>query len=121
VDRLDYTKGIVKRVEAIERFLEIPAIPGTLWLRAIAVPSRTQIQDYRQVKAQVERLITRLNSRFGAEIAPPLVYRYEQALEPEELAVYYRMADLAMVTSLHDGMNLVAKDLSPPRSIARAS
>jgi trehalose 6-phosphate synthase len=110
VDRLDYTKGIVKRVEAIERFLEkYPQYQGRFGFVQIAVPSRTQIQAYRQEKAQVERAITRLNSRFGDGTAQPLVYRYEHH-EPAELVVYYRMADLAMVTSLHDGMNLVAKE-----------
>ena len=110
VDRLDYTKGIVKRIEAIERFLEkYPQYQGRFGFVQIAVPSRTQIQAYRQEKAQIERAITRLNSRFGVDTAQPLVYRYEH-LEPAELVVYYRMADLAMVTSLHDGMNLVAKE-----------
>lgn len=110
VDRLDYTKGIVNRFEAIERFLEkYPHYQGRFGFVQIAVPSRTQIQDYRQVKAQVERVIARINARFGAEAAQPIVYRYEH-LEPEELVVYYRMADFAMVTSLHDGMNLVAKE-----------
>jgi trehalose 6-phosphate synthase len=110
VDRLDYTKGIVKRFEAIEHFLErYPQYQGRFGFVQIAVPSRTQIQDYRQVKTQVERVIARINTRFGTDAVKPLVYRYEH-LEPEELALYYRMADFAMVTSLHDGMNLVAKE-----------
>ena len=110
VDRLDYTKGIVNRFEAIERFLEkYPDYQGRFGFVQIAVPSRTQIADYRRVKAQVERLVERINTRFGAETAPPIHYRYEN-LEAAELAVYYRMADFAMVSSLQDGMNLVAKE-----------
>jgi trehalose 6-phosphate synthase len=110
VDRLDYTKGMVSRFEAIARFLEkYPEYQGRFGFVQIAVPSRTQIADYRRVKAQVERLVKRINSRFGVETAKPIHYRYEH-LEPAEVVVYYRMADFAMVTSLHDGMNLVAKE-----------
>jgi trehalose 6-phosphate synthase len=110
VDRLDYTKGIVNRLEAIERFLEkYPEYQGRFGFVQIAVPSRTQIEDYRRVKAQVESAVERINARFGMGAAKPIYYRYEQ-LEPAELVMYYRMADFAMVTSLHDGMNLVAKE-----------
>ncbi len=110
VDRLDYTKGIVSRFQAIERFLEkYPEYQGRFCFVQIAVPSRTQIDDYRQVKEQVEILVERINSRFGSATSKPIYYRYEH-LEPPELVLYYRMADFAMVTSLHDGMNLVAKE-----------
>jgi trehalose 6-phosphate synthase len=110
VDRLDYTKGIVHRLAAIERFLEkYPEYQGRFGFVQIAVPSRTEIEDYRQVKVQVERAVARINARFGTETAPPIHYRYAH-LEPAELVVYYRMADFAMVTSLQDGMNLVAKE-----------
>ena len=110
VDRLDYTKGIVSRFQAIERFLEkYPEYQGRFCFVQIAVPSRTQIDDYRQVKEQVESLVERINSRFGSDTSRPIHYRYEH-LEPPELILYYRMVDFAMVTSLHDGMNLVAKE-----------
>jgi alpha,alpha-trehalose-phosphate synthase [UDP-forming] len=110
VDRLDYTKGIVSRFQAIERFLEkYPEYQGRFCFVQIAVPSRTQIDEYRQVKEQVESLVERINERFGSDTRKPIHYRYEH-LEPPELVVYYRMADFAMVSSLHDGMNLVAKE-----------
>jgi trehalose 6-phosphate synthase len=110
VDRLDYTKGIVSRFQAIERFLEkYPEYQGRFCFVQIAVPSRTQIDEYRQVKEQVESLVERINNRFGTDMRQPIHYRYEH-LEPPELVVYYRMADFAMVSSLHDGMNLVAKE-----------
>jgi trehalose 6-phosphate synthase len=110
VDRLDYTKGLVSRLEALERFLEkYPAYQGQVGFVQIAVPSRGQIEEYRRVKAHVEEVVARINSRFGMAAAGPIHYRYEH-VEPAELAVYYRMADFAMVTSLHDGMNLVAKE-----------
>jgi trehalose 6-phosphate synthase len=110
VDRLDYTKGIVSRFQAIERFLEkYPEYQGRFCFVQIAVPSRTQIDEYRQVKEQVESLVEQINSRFGTDTHGPIYYRYEH-LEPPELVVYYRMADFAIVSSLHDGMNLVAKE-----------
>ena len=110
VDRLDYTKGIVSRLEAIERFLEkYPAYQGRLGFIQIAVPSRTQIEDYRRVKEHVEEVVARINNRFSRGAAHPIHYRYAQ-VDAADLAVYYRMADFAMVTSLHDGMNLVAKE-----------
>jgi alpha,alpha-trehalose-phosphate synthase [UDP-forming] len=110
VDRLDYTKGIVSRFQAIERFLEkYPEYQGRFCFVQIAVPSRTQIDEYRQIKEQIEGLVEHINERFGSETSKPIHYRYEH-LEPPELVVYYRMADFAMVTSLHDGMNLVAKE-----------
>jgi len=110
VDRLDYTKGIVSRFQAIEHFLETyPEYQGRFCFVQIAVPSRTQIEEYRQVKEQVEQLVERINSRFGSETSKPVHYRYEH-LEPSELVPYYRMADFAIVSSLHDGMNLVAKE-----------
>jgi trehalose 6-phosphate synthase len=110
VDRLDYTKGIVSRFQAIERFLEkYPEYQGRFCFVQIAVPSRTQIDEYRQVKEQVESLVERINDRFGSDNSKPIHYRYEH-LEPPELVGYYRMADFAIVSSLHDGMNLVAKE-----------
>jgi trehalose 6-phosphate synthase len=110
VDRLDYTKGIVSRFQAIERFLEkYPEYQGRFCFVQIAVPSRTQIDEYRQVKEHIEALVEHINNRFGSETHKPIHYRYEH-LEPPELVVYYRIADFAMVTSLHDGMNLVAKE-----------
>lgn len=110
VDRLNYTKGIVQRLLAIERFLErYPAYQGRLGFVQIAVPSRTEITAYRRLKQQVETVIERINHRFGTATAPVIHYRYAH-LEPAELVAYYRMADFAMVTALHDGMNLVAKE-----------
>lgn len=110
VDRLDYTKGIVSRFQAIERFLEkYPEYVGRFCFIQIAVPSRTQIDEYRQVKEQVEHLVEQINNRFGSDTSKPVHYRYEH-LEPPDLVPYYRMADFAIVSSLHDGMNLVAKE-----------
>jgi trehalose-6-phosphate synthase len=112
VDRLDYTKGLMHRFAAIERFLEkYPEYQGRFGFVQIAVPSRTQIEGYRRVKAQVECTVERINVRLGIGTARPIHYRYAH-LEPAELVAYYRMADVTMVTSLHDGMNLVAKEFA---------
>ncbi|MBI3327013.1 MAG: trehalose-6-phosphate synthase [Nitrospinae bacterium] len=93
-----------------ERFLEkYPDFQGRLAFVQIAVPNRTRIEAYRRVKEQVECLVERLNKRFGSATSSPIHYRYEH-LDPAELVAYYRMADFIMVTSLHDGMNLVAKE-----------
>jgi trehalose-6-phosphate synthase len=109
-DRLDYTTGIVHRFAAIERFLEkYPEYQGCFGFVQVAVPSRTQIEDYRRVKAQVECAVERINTRFGIGTFKPIHYRYTH-LEPAELVAYYRMADVTMVTSLHDSMNLAAKE-----------
>jgi trehalose 6-phosphate synthase len=73
VDRLDYTKGLVHRLAAIERFLEqYPAYQGRFGFVQIAVPSGTPIEDYRQVKAQVEGAVERINTRFGTGTAKPI-------------------------------------------------
>jgi alpha,alpha-trehalose-phosphate synthase [UDP-forming] len=110
VDRLDYTKGIVSRFEAIERFLEkYPEVRGRFGFVQIAVPSRTQLAEYRRVKGEVESAVERINQRFGSETSRPIHYRYEQ-LDPAELVAYYRMADFIIISSEHDGMNLVAKE-----------
>jgi trehalose 6-phosphate synthase len=105
-------QGLVHRFTATERFLEkYPEYQGRFGFVQVAVPSRTQIEDYRQVKAQVECTVERINVRFGIGTARPIHYRYVH-LEPSELVAYYRMADVTMVTSLHDGMNLVAKEFA---------
>ena len=109
VDRLTIPRDR-QSVRGHERFLEkYPAYQGRLGFIQIAVPSRTQIEEYRRVKEQVEEVVARINSRFSIGAAHPIHYRYAQ-VEPADLALYYRMADFAMVTSLHDGMNLVAKE-----------
>jgi alpha,alpha-trehalose-phosphate synthase [UDP-forming] len=110
VDRLDYTKGILERLLAIERFLE--AYPR--WRRhfvfiQIAVPSRTRVEEYRHMKEEIDRTVGRINGRFGEASWTPVRYLY-RSLPRRELIVYYRTADLALVTPLRDGMNLVAKE-----------
>jgi alpha,alpha-trehalose-phosphate synthase [UDP-forming] len=110
VDRLDYTKGIVERLQAIEIMLDRhPDIRGHFTFIQISAPSRTKVHAYQEMRERVEAMVGRINGRFGARGCIPIDYRYEDHPQ-EELVAYYRAADLALVTPLRDGMNLVAKE-----------
>ena len=110
VDRCDYTKGLVERIAAIERMLEDhPELHGRYTLVQIAAPSRMQIDRYRDLGRELVDATSRLNARFGTESWQPLLLRLS-SVPPEEVRRYYAMADSAVVTPLHDGMNLVAKE-----------
>jgi trehalose 6-phosphate synthase len=111
VDRLDYTKGIIERLLAVEMLLERRAdLRRSLAFLQVAVPSRDDVPEYRNLRATVERHIGRINGRFtepGSDV--PIHYLY-RALPPQQLAAYYAAADALLVTPLIDGMNLVAKE-----------
>ncbi len=110
VDRLDYTKGLLLRMEAYERFLEMyPERHGTVSLVQIATPSRTGVPAYAQLKRDLDEVSGRINGRFAKGSWAPLRYRY-QSFDQPELAAFYRAADVAFVTPLRDGMNLVAHE-----------
>src|SRR6202521_4015879 len=116
VDRVDYTKGILERFLAIERFLEkYPAYQGKFTFVQIGAPSRTHIKRYHDLFAEVEAEAERINWRFQGAKWKPIVFLKRQHSH-QEIEPYYRAADLCLVTSLHDGMNLVAKEfLAAPR------
>lgn len=110
VDRLDYTKGIVERLRAFEHLWETrPRWRGALTYVQSASESRSSIPAYRAVQSSVADAVDRINRRFGTEDWQPVVYTTEW-LDPEELAGLYRHADLAVVSPLRDGMNLVAPE-----------
>jgi trehalose 6-phosphate synthase/phosphatase len=110
VDRLDYTKGIPERIRAFERLLELhPKHRGKVVLLQLAVPSRSQVADYRELKREIDELVGRVNGRFATDTWSPIRYLY-RAVPPERLAAMYRDADVGLVTPLRDGMNLVAKE-----------
>ncbi|HEX4583740.1 MAG TPA: trehalose-6-phosphate synthase [Burkholderiaceae bacterium] len=110
VDRLDYTKGILERFRAIERLLELePQWIGKFSFIQIAAPSRSSIPEYQSFEMQVRTLATRINARFTGDGPPPIILKVEHH-EPEKVYQHYRAADLCYVSSLHDGMNLVAKE-----------
>ncbi|MBI2897031.1 MAG: trehalose-6-phosphate synthase [Deltaproteobacteria bacterium] len=119
VDRLDYTKGIEERLRAVERLLErFPALRGRFTFVQIAAPSRTPIERYRELRRQVEALAASINARFGSGSWHPVVLRCEHH-EPPRVFRHYRAADLCYVSSLHDGMNLVAKEFVAARDDER--
>jgi trehalose 6-phosphate synthase len=115
VDRLDYTKGIEERFLAVERMLErFPAYIGRFTFVQLAAPSRSLIEHYRQLDETVERTAGRINARFGREGYKPIRFLRTHH-EPPTVFRYYRAADLCYVSSLHDGMNLVAKEFVAAR------
>jgi trehalose 6-phosphate synthase len=116
VDRLDYTKGIPERLEALERLYEkYPQWIGTFRFLQLAVPSRIELEEYRTVAVRTREIAARINARFAGS-GPPLVHLMERSLDFRRLVPLYRMADLCAVTSLHDGMNLVAKEFVAART-----
>jgi alpha,alpha-trehalose-phosphate synthase [UDP-forming] len=115
VDRIDYTKGILERFLAIERFLEkYPRYEGVFTFVQIGAPSRTHIKRYHDLQAEVEAEADRINWRFQVDQWKPIVLLNRQHSH-QEVEAYYRAADLCLVTSLHDGMNLVAKEFVAAR------
>ncbi len=110
VDRLDYTKGIPERLEALGRLFEArPEWQGRFTFVQIGVPSRTHLEDYQAVVADIERRCEELNARLAqGRWKPVLLLKGHQDFDA--LVPWYRLADLCVVSSLHDGMNLVAKE-----------
>lgn len=110
VDRLDYSKGVLERLDAMERFWEKhEAYRGRFSLIQIAAPTRSDIPAYRNLRHQVEKAVGRINGLFGREDWLP-VYYYYRSFSQQELAAYYLAADVLLVTPLRDGLNLVAKE-----------
>ncbi|MGA2387447.1 MAG: trehalose-6-phosphate synthase [Candidatus Sulfotelmatobacter sp.] len=119
VDRVDYTKGIHERFRAIELFLEkYPRYQGLFTFVQIGAPSRTHIKRYHDLLAELEAEAERINWRFQAGNWKPILFLKRQHSH-EEIEAYYRAADLCLVTSLHDGMNLVAKEFVAARKDER--
>jgi alpha,alpha-trehalose-phosphate synthase [UDP-forming] len=110
VDRMDYTKGIVERLLAIEHLLEEhPWYLENVVFVQIAAPSRTRIPSYAGLRIQVQETVERINRRFQTSGWNPVIL-IERQCSHEEVGRFYRAADICLVTSLHDGMNLVAKE-----------
>jgi trehalose 6-phosphate synthase/phosphatase len=110
IDRLDYTKGIIQRLEAFDLFLsENPKYKGKVTLIMVAVPSRTLVEDYKFLRQKLEQLIGRVNGEHGTIGYVPVWYLY-RSLAFNKLTALYNIADVALVTPLRDGMNLIAKE-----------
>lgn len=110
VDRLDYSKGIPERLEAFRRLLENnPEYRGNVKMIMVAVPSRTEVETYRELRDEIEQTVSRINGTYGTVDWAPISYQF-QNLEFDEVLALYQVADIALVTPLRDGMNLVAKE-----------
>lgn len=119
VDRLDYTKGIIERLRAVERLLESkPEWIGRFTFIQIAAPTRSGIEEYQNHETQVRALAVRINTRFSKNGAPAVILKVQHH-EPRDVYQYYRGAELCFVSSLHDGMNLVAKEFVAARDDGR--
>lgn len=115
VDRIDYTKGIPERFMAIERFLEkYPEFVGEFTFVELGAPSRTHIRRYRELMTEVEEMVEKINWRFQTKGWKPIVF-LKAHHSHEAITPFYKAADICMVTSLHDGMNLVAKEFVASR------
>jgi len=116
VDRLDYTKGIPRKLLAVERLLErSPHYRGKVRLLQIAVPSRENVAEYKNLRADVEGLVGRINGSSGSLHDAPIHYLYKPVTQ-DELVTSYRAAEVMVVTPLRDGMNLVAKEYVASRT-----
>ncbi len=116
VDRLDYTKGIPARLQAFRTLLERrPELAEEVLMIQVAVPSRVEADEYRSLKEEVDRLAGEINAAFGRPGLQPLHYQF-RGVPPEELSALYQLADVALVTPLRDGLNLVAKEFVASRT-----
>ena len=114
VDRLDYTKGIPERLDALDLLLtRRPDLKGRLTFIQIAVPSRSQLDSYAEVESKIDRKVKDINRKHGKS-GEPIRYR-KSALKIKRLVALFRLADFCIVSSLHDGMNLVAKEFVAAR------
>ncbi|HSD54095.1 MAG TPA: trehalose-6-phosphate synthase [Burkholderiales bacterium] len=119
VDRMDYTKGILERFRAVERLLELePQWIGRFTFVQVCSPTRSRIEEYQEFEARLRALAARINARFARGSWSPVVLRVEHA-EPPEVYEHFRAADVCFVSSLHDGMNLVAKEFIAARDDER--
>jgi len=110
VERLDYTKGLPERFRALGRFFErFPEYRERVVFVQLAAPSRSTIERYQQIEAEVDEVIREVNAAFGTKRWRPIVY-LKRHHDHRDIWPFYRHADFCMVTSLHDGMNLVAKE-----------
>ncbi|MBN2588233.1 MAG: bifunctional alpha,alpha-trehalose-phosphate synthase (UDP-forming)/trehalose-phosphatase [Sedimentisphaerales bacterium] len=110
IDRLDYTKGIIQRLEAYDLFLsENPQYKGQVTLIMVAVPTRTDVEDYKKLRESLEQLVGRVNGEHGSIGYMPVWYLY-RFISFNQISALYNAADIALVTPLRDGMNLIAKE-----------
>ncbi|MFD2999554.1 bifunctional alpha,alpha-trehalose-phosphate synthase (UDP-forming)/trehalose-phosphatase [Pontibacter toksunensis] len=116
IDRLDYSKGIAQRLKAFELFLEKhPEFHAKVTLLMLVVPSRDAVEKYKELKEEVDELVGRINGKYSRISWNPIQYFY-RSYPLETLSAFYRMADVALVTPMRDGMNLVCKEYIASKS-----
>jgi trehalose 6-phosphate synthase len=121
VDRVDYTKGIPERFRAVDRLLSLhPAWKGQFHLLQVGAPSRIHIRAYRDLNEELAALADEINWRHGTDSWRPIIFINEHS-ESEQVYALYRIATACVVSSLHDGMNLVAKEFIAARTDLRGS
>lgn len=119
VDRLDYTKGVINRLQGYEIFLERhPEWRGKVVFLLVVVSSRIGVEQYQQMKKQIDEMVGRLNGKWGQVGWTPVVYQYRH-LSFDSLAALYHVSDVCLVTPLRDGMNLIAKEYIASRRNGR--
>ncbi len=119
IDRLDYSKGIIQRLEAFDLFLsENPQYKGKVTLIMVTVPTRTGVEDYKLLRNRLEQLVGRVNGEYGTMGYIPVWYLY-RSVPFNTLAALYNIADVALVTPLRDGMNLIAKEFIAAKTDAQ--
>jgi len=110
VDRIDYTKGIIERILAIDRFLEkYPQYRNKFVFIQLAAPSRVHIKRYHELISEIDELVEKKNWKYSDGNWKPIIY-LKKYFSAEEIMPYYLLADICIVSSLHDGMNLVSKE-----------
>jgi len=115
IDRIDYTKGIPERLHALDRFLEkTPKYREQIIFVQIGVPSRTHVRQYRLLDDEIDGLVEEINWRWSTDSWRPIIYLKQQHSPPQMMALH-RLADFCIVSSLDDGMNLVAKEFVASR------
>jgi trehalose 6-phosphate synthase len=116
VDRLDYTKGIPERIAAVARLLrERPDLQRRLLFLQVGVPSREDVPGYAEISAEIDCLVAKVNLEFGRSADDGPIRYFKQGFALQQLVALYRLADFCVVSSLHDGMNLVAKEFVAAR------
>jgi trehalose 6-phosphate synthase len=115
VDRFDYTKGIIERFQAVERMLELePALVGKFTFVQIAAPTRSALDEYQNFEARVRAQVDRINAKYAGGTYLPIILKAEHHGQAQ-ITEYFRASEVCMVTSLHDGMNLVSKEFIAAR------
>ncbi len=115
IERIDYTKGIPERFEALDRFFQrYPEFRERLTFVQVGVPSRGHIASYQQIDKEIDSQVERLNWKWGTQKWRPVIY-FKRHFSPVEMTALHRLADFCVVSSLHDGMNLVAKEFVASR------